>query len=210
MHLDRAVVFVPYPSTGAIAEVALSPDAVHMLKELRSQTQSLWVFCEPGHPGQPVDVHQFYTTRWVNAVRQANIPWCAWKDLRHTCGARLGALGWSAEAIAGFLRHWNKKQAFVYRAWDPKRQEAAKRKPRLSIVKTLDASIAEFQAAILRDHVAQPFTFGELARFYARHQLKERPSRIVFDRIYRQFLTGWGAGPLRPFKRKKSWHGTGV
>jgi hypothetical protein len=44
----------------------------------------MWVFPDLKNPFRPVNIHAFYVGRWVDAVRQAGIPWVAWKDLRHT------------------------------------------------------------------------------------------------------------------------------
>ena len=58
VHLGRAVLTVPSPSTGAVAEVALSLEAVTLFRGLRAQTESRWVFPDPKNLRQPVDPHR--------------------------------------------------------------------------------------------------------------------------------------------------------
>ncbi|MEX5283811.1 MAG: site-specific integrase [Nitrospiraceae bacterium] len=208
VNVAGKVLLVPCPATGGIAEVALPDEALSILQELQRHSLSFLVFADPGNPTQPADVHQFYTTTWTNAVRKAGVPWVAWKDLRHTAGARLGAQGWPPDAIAGFLRHSDMKRAYLYRRWDPARQQAIQRKPKLATVHGDASSPAEFQAAILRGRTEAPFTFGELARLYAHHHLQDRPGRKDFDSLYQQCWTEWGDRLASTLTKREilAWH----
>lgn len=189
VHLDRGVLTVPSPSHGAVAEVALSPEAVTLFRGLRTQTESRWVFPDPKNPRQPIDPHRFYTLRWEAAWKQAGISRCAWKDLRHTCGRRLAEAGWTTTAISGFLRNVNQREALVYRAWDARRQTATQATPRPPSAES--STVTHFQAALLRDRSTHPFTFGELADLYAAHCLQQRPARRNFDGIRRRYYLVW-------------------
>lgn len=188
-------------TTRTAAELPLSADALALLQALRQQARSIWVFPDQTNPRRAVDIHQFYTATWPAAVRRAGIPWVAWKDLRHTAGARLAALGKSADEIASFLRHADLKRAFVYRVQDPSRKPATSAHTKVENSEVPCAP--NLQAAILRDRAAQPFTFGELAELFAAHHLKARASRSNFDRIYRQFWQPWKDRPAASLGKKE-------
>jgi integrase len=191
IQFDRSILTVVSGTTGIPSEVGLVTEAVELLRGLRAQSDSRWVFPDPQHPQRPIDTHQFYTREWPRAIKKAGLPRVAWKDLRHTCGRRLAEAGWSTQAITGFLRHYGKKRVLIYQAWNPARAAATIPTRQPAMRPEVSASLAALQAVIREKRGDQPLTFGQLAQFYAVHHLKERPSRSIFDRMYQQYWADW-------------------
>lgn len=209
VDLDRARVLLPHPSTGAISSMDLSSNAVAILRQLHQlQAPSMWVFPDPKTPSRPVNIHAFYVGRWVTAVRRAGIPWVAWKDLRHTCGVRLAKQGRSIDDVVRLMRQRENRHAYTYRAIAQERPPKPKTVLPADHPGFADLSNGELQEVMLRDLLAKPLTFGEAARLYAVHHLKNRPSRANFERLYRQFWTGWTDRTLDSLTRKelRAWY----
>lgn len=145
---------------------------------------------------------------WASAVRRADIPWCAWKDLRHTCGVRLAKPGVPVRDVTMFLRQSEVRQAYYYRAHQPGQTYIKK-----SVVKTSphvfeDLQPEQLQALIGRDITSAPVTFKELCHLYASHHLNTRSSREGFDRMYRQWWQPWAHRLAHTITRKeiRMWH----
>lgn len=192
VDLPRNTVMIPHQQTGAVVALSLSPEAVAVLRELRRvHPPSLWVFPDLRNPTRPANVHSFYTGRWESAIRRADIPWCAWKDLRHTCGVRLAKQGIPISEVTSLLRQREVRQAYYYRAWQPGQAYIRKTpKPRAKLVFT-DLNPDELHRLLGRDRSSAPLSFRELCHLYAVHHLKDRPSREGFERIFRQFWQPW-------------------
>jgi len=208
VDLDRASVLLPHPTTGAVSVLSLSPAAVEIIKTLRQlNAPSMWVFPDPQNPFRAVNIHAFYVGRWKTAIHRAKIPWCAWKDLRHTCGVRLAKAGVPVADITRAMRQREIRQAYSYRAWSVGRTTRAS-KPRSVPLDRLKSAGEELRAAMLRDLQKEPVTVLEAARLYAVHHLGERPGRRNFEGIYRQFWQPWADRPLESLTRKeiKAWY----
>ncbi len=209
VDVEKATILLPHTTTGAATVLRLSPDAVTILRQLRAQQQpSMWVFPDVRDPYRAANVHRFYTGRWVTAVGRAGIPWCAWKDLRHTCGVRLAAQGLSADDITRLMRQRETRQAYLYRAFQ---RGDVRPKPKPVMPRTAvfpEAEHGELRAVLLRDLTAQPVTLGEAARLYATHHLKKRPTRVQFERMYQQFWQTWATRPMDSLPRKevRAWY----
>jgi integrase len=202
VDLERATLRMPHASTGAM--MTLSPAVVAVLRELRhTHPPSLWVFPDLRNPTQPANPYNFYTGRWASAIRRAGIPWCAWKDLRNTCGVRLAQRNVPIKAIATVLRQKELRQAHRYRSWvsgvAPRRGHP--NAPRTPVF--TDLTDVEVQALIDREPTDPPLTLGEMCRLYAVHYLKQRPARANFERIYRQLFRQWAHRPLADISRKE-------
>lgn len=203
VDLEHASLFLPHPKTNGITSLPLSEEAVAILRQLRQiHPPSLWVFPDLQNPFRVVNVHAFYASRWVNALHRAGLSWCAWKDLRHTCGVRLAQQGLSVNEITRRLRQREVRQAYHYRAWRPDGppKPAGPPHPRQPVFAA--PHNAELHDVITRDHEAAPVTFGEAARLYACHHLGQRPSRLNFERIYMQFWQPWVDRPLNTLTKK--------
>ena len=203
VHLDRGVLLVPQGLTGTMVELSLTPAAVTILRLLRHEyPTSIWVFPDPRDPKRPVDAHNFYDSRWTRTIQRLGMPRVAWKDLRHTCGVRLAKQGVPIEEIASVLRQRELRRAYYYRAWVP--GVAPKRNPpnRPRAAVFTDLSDPELRALMDRAPTDPPLTFGEMCRLYAVHYLKERPSRVQFERIYRNLFFQWADRPLGDISRK--------
>jgi len=193
LDLDAATIFLPDPKSGCVASIAMSPAAVDILRKIRQiHPVSLWVFPDLRNPTRPANVHAFYTGRWATAVRTAGIPWCAWKDLRTTCGIRLAKQGASVREITALLRQQEVRQAYHYRAWQPGQPYIKKPpRPRTELV-FCSLSPDDLRQLIGRDITTTPLTFKELCHLYADHRLKDTASQAQFQRVYRQFWRPWG------------------
>lgn len=206
---ERSRILLP-ATAGMITALDVSPRALEILQQLRHlHPPSLWVFPDLINPFRAVNIHNFYTGRWVTAVRKAGIPWVAWKDLRHTCGVRLTKRGLPVSDIVRVLRQREAKQAYVYRAWLAGRIGQPKQPPRVrQPVFSDEAGTDELRATILRDLNNHPLTFAEGARLYAIHHLRNRPSRRSFEQAYKQFFKPWADRPLTALTRKevRAWH----
>lgn len=209
VDLDRATVFLPHPTTGGIMALSLSPAAVTILRQLRQlHAPSLWVFPDLNQ-FRAVNIHAFYVGRWVTAVHRAEIPWCAWKDLRHTCGVRLAKQGLPVDDIVRLMRQRETRQAYTYRAYAAGRggQPKAPVRTRQPVFDD-DREDGALRAAILRDLTHDPLTFNKGARLYAVHHLRNRPTRLQFERIYRQFWQPWKERSLESLTRReiRAWY----
>lgn len=204
VDLERGTLLLPHPTTGAVSALFLSPIAVAIFRQLRQlHAPSMWVFPDPKNPSRSVNIHAFYVGRWVVAVRRAGIGWCAWKDLRHTCGVRLAKQGRSIDDMVRLMRQGENRHAYTYRAIAQDRPPKARGVPPPHQPAFTDLSDGELRTVMLRDLTAEPLLFGEAARLYAVHHLKDRPSRTQFDRFYKQFWTTWAPRPLQTFLRKE-------
>jgi integrase len=210
VDLDRATLLVPHASTGGILALSMLPAAVALLKQLRQiHPPSMWVFPDLKNPYRAANVHSFYTGRWGAAVHRAGIAWCAWKDLRHTCGARLAKQGHAVTDILRVMRQRETRQAYTYRAYLAGRigQPKTPLKPRDPIF-AAEAVDGELRAAILRDLNNEPLTFKEGARLYAVHHLRRRPARRQFELMYQQYWRPWADRPLNSLQRRevRAWY----
>lgn len=204
VQLERGTILIPQGMNGTMVELSLPPEAMTILRALRHEyPTSLWVFPDPHDPRRPVNAHNFYDSRWTRTIERLGIPRVAWKDLRHTCGVRLAKQGVPIEEIASFLRQRELRRAYYYRAWVP--GVAPKRNPpkpsRVAVF--TDLSDPELRALIDRAPTDPPLTFGEMCRLYAVHYLKERPSRVQFERIYKNLFHQWADRPLGDISRKE-------
>jgi len=209
VNLERGTMTVVQSGNRGIAEVTLLPEVLPILRALRQDyPTSTWVFPDPKNPMRPADPHNFYVSRWVRTIERIGIPHLAWKDLRHTCGVRLAQQGVPVSEITAFMRQREVRQAYKYRAWRPGEQMISKR-PRPVLQEVFrDLTDDELQTLMARDITSEPFTFGEMCRLYAVHQLKARPSRRKFDSMYRQYLQRWGDRPMGEITRRevRLWH----
>ena len=120
VDLDRMALLLPQSSTGSVVSLQLAPAMLLVLRELkRVHPASIWVFPDLRAPARPANIHAFYVGRFESAIRRAGIPRCAWRDLRHTCGARLAQEGVSVREITAVMRQREVRMAYTYRAWQP-------------------------------------------------------------------------------------------
>ena len=204
VQLDRGVVLIPQGMTGVMVELSLPPDAVTILRALRQESPtSIWVFPDPQNSMRPADAHNFYVSRWTRTIERLGLPRVAWKDLRHTCGVRLAKQGVPVQEIATFLRQRELRRAYYYRAWLPNTapRRHPPKPPRVPVF--TDLNDPELRAIVDRPPDAPPLTFGEMSRLYAVHYLKDRPSRVQFERIYQTLLREWHDRPLASISRKE-------
>lgn len=202
VDLDRATLLLPHPSTGALSSLRLAPETVAMLRSLRQmQPPSMWVFPDPQNPFRPVNIHAFYVGRWVTAVHRAGIPWCAWKDLRHTCGVRLVQQGTPINDVTRLMRQREPRQAYIYRKWNTDGSTTSRpHHPRRPVFTELPQEA--LRALMTRDTTATPLTFKEVALLYAVHHLQQRPARLNFEQCYTQFWHPWADRPLASLTKK--------
>lgn len=207
INFTQATLLLPDSSTGAAFSLPLSPTAIFILQTLRqSQPPSMWCFPDLKTPNRPVNVHSFLSWRWGQAVQQADMPAITWKDLRTTCGVRLAEQGCSVDEVVAYLRQAGNKRAYLYRC-------AAERRPP-KVTSAAPPSMysppvsGELSAITQRDLRAYPVTFNEVARLYAVHHLGQRDSRRQFERMARQFWSGWGERPLDGLTKRevKAWY----
>ncbi|HEV8328462.1 MAG TPA: site-specific integrase [Nitrospiraceae bacterium] len=203
VQMERGTMMLPQGTTGTMVELSLPPDALTILRLLRQDAPtSIWVCPDPHRPTRPADPHNFYVSRWTRTIARLGMPRLAWKDLRHTCGVRLAKQGVPIEEIASFLRQRELRLAYYYRAWLP--GVAPKRNPpkpaRVPVF--TDLTDGDLRALIDRPASEAPPTFGEVCRLYAVHFLKQGPSRVQFERIYKNLLQQWEARPLAGIARK--------
>jgi integrase len=210
IDLDRATLLLPHASTGAVVTLQLSSDAVSVLRGLKqSQPPSIWVFPDFRNATRPVNIHAFYVGRWETAIERAGIAWCAWKDLRHTCGARLAKQGLPVREITGLLRQREVRMAYHYRAWQPGQAPRPRSAPRESGgLIFIDLTAETLQAMLGRDSTTEPLTFQEISHLYAAHHLGKRRGRLDFERMYRRFWQHWASRPADSVTRKevRLWH----
>jgi integrase len=192
VDLPHATLHLPDSKTGAIVALSLPPDAVAVLRQLHHlHPSSLWVFPDLHTPHRPANIHAFYVGRWESAIRRAGIPWCAWKDLRHTCGVRLAKQGVPVGEVTAFLRQREERQAYYYRAHQPGQAYIKKPVPKPAPVAFQDLRPEQLHELLGRDSASAPLTFRELCHLYASHHLNSRPTRLNFDRFYRQYWQPW-------------------
>ncbi|BFU94313.1 MAG: hypothetical protein NTNFB02_10350 [Nitrospira sp.] len=206
VHLERAWCQIARPHP---RKVPLSAEAVLILRELQQiHPPSVWVFPDLRDPTRPANIHSFYVRRWETALRRAGIPRCAWKDLRHTCGVRLAKQGMRPAEIAARLGQRELRQCYYYRAWQPGTPYVARHAVRKNGLVFADLAARQLQQLLTRDHRSAPLTFHELCHLYAVHQLRHRPSRPQFDRIFRQSFQHWSGRPAESVTRKeiRAWH----
>ena len=204
IDLSRNTLMVPHQQTGAVVALSLSASAVAVLRELRRvQPASLWVFPDLRSPTRPANVHSFYVGRWETAIRRAAIPWCAWKDLRHTCGVRLANQGLPVAEVTALLRQSEVRQAYHYRAWQPGKAHVRKPVRKRGEMVFTDLNPDALQRILGRDTSSAPITFGELCHLYAVHHLKDRPSREGFERIFLQHWRPWADRIAETITRKE-------
>ena len=204
VQLNQGVLLIPQGMTGTMVELSLPPEAVTILRLLRQEyPTSLWVFPDPHDPRRPVNAHTFYDSRWTRTIQRLGMPRVSWKDLRHTCGVRLAKQGVPIEEIASFLRQRELRRAYYYRAWvpgvAPKRRHP---KPPHEPVFT-DLTDGDLKSLLDRAPTDPPVTFGEMSRLYAVHYLQQRPSRLQFERVYKQFFLPWEDRQLASLTRKE-------
>jgi len=139
----------------------------------------------------------------MRTIQRLGLPCVAWKDLRHTCGVRLAKRGVPIEEIASFLRQRELRRAYYYRAWLP--GTAPKRNPPKSPRAPVftDLTDEDLHSLMAREATDPSLTIGELCRLYAVHYLKQRPSRVQFERIYKNLFFQWEARPLAGLSRKE-------
>lgn len=209
VHLDRRTMDVVQSGNRGLAEVTLLPEVLPILRALRQASpSSVWVFPDPKNPMRPADPHNFYVSRWVRTIDRLGMLRLAWKDLRHTCGVRLAQQGVPRSEITAFLRQREPKQAYRYRAWRPGERVIPTRPRPVRQAVFADLTDAQIQALTARDVTTEPFTFGDMCRFYAVHHLKQRPARRNFDSLYRQHLSRWADRPMGAITRRevRLWH----
>lgn len=200
VDFPRGAIMLPHPTSGTFVAFSLPPEALALLKQWRAASESPWVFPDPDNFRQSVDFHAFHNRQWVPAVTAAGLRGLCWKDLRHTAGARLVLKGYAIIDIQHFMRLWNKKHAYRYKAAldgsRPTRVAASFLSP------FIPPKQDEIQRVLERNLDQQPVTFGELARLYATQHLQNRPSRKNFDRLYRQYWKEWEDRPAVGIQRK--------
>ena len=114
--------------------------------------------------------------------------------------ARSIAKGYAVTDVQHFMRLWNKKHAYRYRAALEGSRPA---RPAASFLSPFTPpKQGEIQRVLERNHERQPVTFGELAQLYATQHLGTRPSRKNFDRLYRQYWKEWEGRPALSIQRK--------
>jgi integrase len=202
VDFEQATLWIPHVSTGA--RVTLSADAIAMLRELQhTHPPSVWVFPDLRNPTRPANIHTFYTGRWESALRRANIPRCAWKDLRSTCGVRLAQQGVPVKEIAVFLRQTDLRRIYQYRRWHQGAVPTTPHPHHPRVPVFADVTAEDLQALLARDTTTAPLTVRELARLYAVHQLRDRPSRRNFEGLFRQFWHPWADRPADSLTKKE-------
>ncbi len=204
VDLDAGTLFLPDPCTRTIVEVPLQPAAVALLRDLRRlHPPSVWVFPDLRTPVRSANIHSFYTGKWEAALRVTGIPPITWKDLRTTCGVRLGQHGHSAREITSFLRQRELRRAYWYKGWKPGQthlQKPTRQRPEL-VFQTLTPE--HLQQLIGRDITQHPLTFRELCHYYAEHWLKDRPARRDFNQLYRMYWQPWSDRVANDLSRKE-------
>lgn len=204
VQMERGTVMLPQGTTGTLVQLSLPPDALTILRLLRQESPtSMWVCPDPHNSTRPADPHNFYVSRWTRTLKRLGFPRLAWKDLRHTCGVRLAKQGVPIEEIASFLRQRELRRAYYYRAWLPG-VAPTRNPPKPSRVAVFtDLSDPELRALMDRTPTDPPLTFGEMCRLYAVHYLKARPSRVQFERIYKNLFRQWVDRPLGDISRRE-------
>ena len=210
IDLERSTLLLPHASTGGVVALQLSLDAVLVLRGLKhGQPPSIWVFPDLRNATRPVNIHAFYVGRWETAIERAGIAWCAWKDLRHTCGVRLAKQGLPVQEITALLRQREVRMAYQYRAWQPGQAPRPRPAVRPSGGPVFEDLTAEtLQAMLGRDCTTEPLTFQEISHLYAAHHLGKRVGRQNFERMYRTFWQHWESRPANSVTRKevRLWH----
>ncbi len=201
VDLSQGVILLTQTATRSVVTLTLPSEAVQLLKQWRMSNDGLWVFPNPYNARLPMDFRTFCLRIWDPAVTASQLPRLTWKDLRHTCGARLVQQGLPLSSIQHGLRVSDKKYARRYRAsLDLAGMQA---RPLVSLASPFSAPKPEEILAVMeRDRTLQPVTIGELARLYATQCLGSRPSRQFFDRCYRQFWSVWADRPVASISRK--------
>ena len=201
VDLAHGALFLTQTSTRTVVIFTLPPEAVQLLQQWRATNEGLWVFPNPYNARQPMDFRTFCLRIWDPAIAAAQVPHLTWKDLRHTCGARLVQQGVPLSAIQHGLRVSDKRYARRYRAsLDIAGTHARPLESPASPF--LAPKPGEILAVMERDRTMQPVTIGELAQLYATQCLGSRPSRPFFDRCYRQFWHTWADRPVASLSRK--------
>jgi integrase len=201
VDLSQGVLLLTQTATSSVVTFTLPPEAVQLLTQWRTSNDGLWVFPNPYNARLPMDFRTFCLRIWEPAVTASRLPRLTWKDLRHTCGARLVQQGLPMSAIQHGLRVSDKKYARRYRAsLDLAGMQARPLESQASPFSTLKPE--DILAVMERDRSQYPVTIGELARLYATQCLGSRPSRDVFDRCYRQFWLPWADRPIASISRK--------
>ena len=201
VDLGQGVIFLTQTATNSVVTLTLPPEAVQLLNQWRTSNDGLWVFPNPYNARLPMDFRTFCLRIWEPAVVASQLPRVTWKDLRHTCGARLVQQGLPLSAIQHGLRVSDKKYVRRYRA--SLGIAGAHVRPLESLASPfLAPKPGEILAVMERDRTVQPVTVGELAQLYATQCLGSRPSRQFFDRCYRQFWHRWAERPVASISRK--------
>ena len=139
-------------------------------------------------------------------MERVGIAWCAWKDLRHTCGVRLAKQGLPVQQITTLLRQREVRMAYHFRAWQPGHSH---RQPVRQPDRSFEELTAEtLQAMLGRDSTTEPLTFQEISHLYAAHHLRKRRGRQDFERMYQKFWHQWASRPADSVTRKevRLWH----
>jgi integrase len=212
VDLERLALLLPHPSTGGVVSLQMAPATLLVLRELkRVHPVSVWVFPDLRTPSRPANVHAFYVGRFESAIRRAGIPRCAWKDLRHTCGARLAQQGLPVREVTVLMRQREVRMAYHYRAWQPGQNPQAAPTKRPPAGSVFDGFTPDTLHAMLgRDIETEPLAFKELCQLYAGYHLGQRRGRGDFDRMYRQFWQPWADRRANSITRKevRLWHAT--
>ncbi len=212
VDLDRLALMLPHPSTGGVVSLQLAPATLLVLRELkRVHPASIWVFPDLRNPSRPANVHAFYVGRFESAIHRVDIPRCAWKDLRHTCGVRLAQQGLPVREVSVLMRQREVRMAYHYRTWQPGQNPNTRRAARPPAVSVFDSFTPDtLQALLGRDLATAPLTFKELGQLYSGYHLGQRRGREDFDRMYRQFWQPWADRRADSITRKevRLWHAT--
>lgn len=90
--------------SGGSQVVYLNDEALAILRRLKAESRSLWVFRSENRHTH-VDPHNVYRRIFQPAVEKAKLDDVTWHTLRHTFASRLAMSGQTEQTIATLLRH---------------------------------------------------------------------------------------------------------
>jgi integrase len=117
VDLELGIVTLPETKAGMVQYAPLNEEAKEILRNLDSWQRSKWVF-PSGNPATHANIANL-KRRFRAAVKQADIPWVRWHDLRHCFASRLAMSKASLGTIAALLRHSGTGLVKRYAHFDP-------------------------------------------------------------------------------------------
>ena len=103
VDLELGIITLPETKAGGVQYAPLNEEAKDILRNLDSWHRSKWVF-PSGNPATHANIANL-KRRFRKAVKQSDIPWVRWHDLRHCFASRLAMSRAPLGTIAALLRH---------------------------------------------------------------------------------------------------------